>query len=113
MRALIADDELEVLNVVSEMVFSVGYHRIDRVCDGHAAQLLSGIHYDLVLLDINMAGTDGINGVDAAHLIKAFGSQAKIIMMTGYSNMDTNGFYVLSKPFTTKELLAAITASGE
>jgi len=106
MRVLIADDEYSVRGVLGEMALSLGYDKIDTVCDGQAAHNLSGIQYDLVLLDLHMGKTDG---VEAAHLMKAFGNQGNIIIITGDDDeVDADGFPVLRKPFSFDELSDAI-----
>ena len=69
-------------------------------------------HFDLVILDQNMPGMDGI---ETAKEIQKVDAKQKIIFITGYGNdvipklkQLTNNASVMNKPFTVEALLAEV-----
>ncbi|MGI0018813.1 MAG: response regulator [Nitrosotalea sp.] len=70
------------------------------------------LHFDLVILDQNMPG---MNGIETAKEIQKVNSKQKIIFITGYGNdvtqklkQLTNNASVMNKPFTVEALLAEV-----
>jgi CheY-like chemotaxis protein len=79
-RILVVDDELEVRTTISEMLSLVGYD-VSTAADGPAALDAIAEHRpDIVLLDVQMPGIDGI-GVLAS--IRALDPNIKVIMISG------------------------------
>ena len=69
-------------------------------------------HFDLIILDQNMPGMDGI---ETAKEIQKVNSKQKIIFITGYGNeviqklkQLTNNASVMNKPFTAEALIAEV-----
>jgi len=88
-RILIMDDEPIVLEVVSEMVQSLGYET-DCVNDGATAleqyktALKSNKPYALVIMDLTIPG--GMGGKEAIGKLLEIDPNAKAIVSSGYSN---------------------------
>ena len=107
---LVVDDELEIRQLVSEILEDEGYEV--RVADGavQARQACLERRPDLVLLDIWMPGTDGIE------LLKEWAESGelpfRVVMMSGHGTIETaveatrKGAYdFLEKPLSMAKLL--------
>ncbi len=75
-------------------------------------RLFSDGHYDITFMDIKLPGK---NGVQCLAEIMAFSPEAKVVMMTGYSDpalldqaRQAGAMDILRKPFRMRELLAYI-----
>jgi DNA-binding NtrC family response regulator len=79
---LVVDDESGMPETMSDILSAMGY--LSAVVDKaeKAIELMTKVHFDVVLLDIVMSE---MKGVDAYNRIKDIGPNTKIIMMTGYS----------------------------
>jgi CheY-like chemotaxis protein len=85
MKLLIVDDNPDVRHVIKSLVEGVA-SEICECADG--AEALSRYHLerpDVVLMDIQMAGMDGIA---ATQRIKAVDSAARVIIVTDYDQPD-------------------------
>lgn len=118
-RILIIDDEPLVRSVLRSILERNGYTVMDAP-DGRAGLALwRHTPSDLVLTDIFMPGTDGI---EVILQLRRVWPQAKIIAMTGGAGKSDVQFTIapatlelgaqrmLVKPFTKQTLLAAISA---
>lgn len=117
MRILLAEDDPVSATAATAMLGKAGA-RVTRVEDGQAAlDMLANTSFDLVLMDVQMPGLDG---VEATRRIRAGqageGSRTvPIIAMTAYAmNGDKEAFLesgmdgYLAKPVNVKELLQTI-----
>jgi CheY-like chemotaxis protein len=76
---LIVDDDIDARTILSESLRHQGYTTISAK-DGHEAlMLLSQIHFDLVLLDIILPDTSGLEMITP---IKTLHPKIKILMLT-------------------------------
>ena len=114
MRLLIAEDEQELANALTAILKHNNYS-VDTVYDGEdaLAYLQTGL-YDAAVLDIMMPKMDGLSVLKQ---IRIEGCSIPIIMLTAVSGVDNKvtGLDLgaddyLTKPFSTKELLARIRA---
>jgi DNA-binding NarL/FixJ family response regulator len=84
-RILVVDDHLAVLESLVptlESQFTV----VGTASDGRAAvEAEEKLHPDVVVLDISMPG---INGIDAAKIIRRSGSKTLIVFLTFYEDTD-------------------------
>jgi two-component system cell cycle sensor histidine kinase/response regulator CckA len=81
--ALVAEDEPDLLLLVSEMLERMGM-RVLKACNGHDALLLQDEYdgiIDLLLTDVVMPE---MNGVDLAEFVVALRPEIKVIFMSGY-----------------------------
>src|SRR4030067_169147 len=114
LRILIVDDEPRVINLVREVLSATGFDVI-AACSGESAIELAALEQpDLILLDIILPGT--LDGYQVAKRLREF-SDVPIIMLTAkVREVDLlRGFEAgeddnITKPFSSKELLARIQA---
>lgn len=114
MRLLLAEDEQELSQALTAILKHNNYS-VDAVYNGQDAldYLETGI-YDGVILDIMMPKIDGITVLKN---IRANGNNVPVIILTAKSEiddlvlgLDSGADDYLTKPFTTRELLARIRA---
>ncbi len=114
MRILLAEDEKALARAVVK-IFEKNNYSIDAVHDGEdALAYLEAGNYDAAVLDIMMPKMDGIT---VLRKLRASGSTLPVLMLTAKSEiddkvlgLDSGANYYLTKPFDSKELLAAVRA---
>ncbi len=114
MRILIAEDERPLARALQK-IFEKNNYSADTVHNGEDALIyLDGGNYDVVVLDIMMPKMDGIT---ALKKLRNSGNQIPVLMLTAKAEiddrvlgLDSGANYYLTKPFDSKELLAAIRA---
>lgn len=114
MRILIVEDE-RALSRVLVKIFEKNYYSVDAVYNGQEAlDYIATGNYDIVLMDVMMPVMDGIT---ALKKIRADGNQIPVLLLTAKSEaddkvmgLDSGANYYITKPFDTKELLAAVRA---
>ncbi len=114
MRLLLAEDEKE-LSAALTAIFKHNNYSVDAVYNGEdALDYLQTDLYDAAILDIMMPKMDGLTVLKK---IREQGSNVPIIMLTAVSGVDNKvtGLDLgaddyLTKPFSTKELLARVRA---
>ncbi len=108
-RILIVDDDPKILGLLADMVTSLE-HEVETAKDGFEAMAKVGLDIDLILLDINMPGMDGL---EVARSIRKqyLANELPIIMVTGMAtredrigavNAGANDF--VAKPFDLTEI---------
>ncbi|MGD0841093.1 MAG: response regulator transcription factor [Candidatus Acidiferrales bacterium] len=112
-RILVVDDEPQIRRMMRTILIAEGFEVTDARSGGEALEKLRSAKYDVILLDINMAG---ITGTETCRAIRA-GSDVPIIMLTVRKTEKdkTEAFEAgaddyVTKPFSTPELLARIRA---
>ncbi len=114
MRILLAEDERPLARALIK-IFEKNNYSADAVHNGaDALMYLEGGNYDAVILDVMMPVMDGIT---ALKRLREQGNQIPVLMLTARAEiddkvlgLDSGADYYLTKPFDTKELLAAIRA---
>lgn len=114
MRILLAEDERPLARALVK-IFEKNNYSADAVHNGaDALMYLDGGNYDVLVLDVMMPIMDGIT---ALKKLRESGNKIPVLMLTAKSEiddkvlgLDTGANYYLTKPFDTKELLAAIRA---
>ena len=110
-RVLVVDDELPVRELLGNMLTHLG-HSWEAACNvTEALSKIESTEFDLVLTDLNMPGT---NGVELAREIKRRNPETPVILMTGsqLQNPSPDIDDVLRKPFSAqqlRELIASFT----
>jgi len=107
-RCLVVDDDPIILQVVAQMLETLGF-LADMAQDGvQALGRMSVRHYDLVLTDLDMPM---LSGYHLASQIKEKFEDTKIIIMTGHCQAELNDMMEthvadawLFKPFSLKQL---------
>ncbi|WP_122464875.1 MULTISPECIES: response regulator [Brevundimonas] len=118
-QILLVDDNQHMRAIASAILASAGASKIREVSDGaQALQALREQHFDLAIVDFNMAPLDG---VDFTRLVRNSPDSANpylpIIMMTGHSEKtrvqearDAGVTEFVVKPITAKAMLDRIQA---
>lgn len=112
MRVLVAEDEPQLLRVLTVAMQKSGYD-VDPVDNGlKAVEHSKENSYDVILLDIMMPVMDGIT---ALKKIRARGDKTYILMLTvkaevddRVTGLDSGADDYITKPFSLKELLARL-----
>ena len=114
MRVLIAEDERPLARALVK-IFEKNNYSADAVYNGEDALLyLESNNYDIAIFDVMMPITDGIT---ALKRLRESGDKIPVLMLTAKAEvddrvlgLDSGADYYLTKPFDTKELLAAVRA---
>ena len=112
MRLLIADDEINLAKALQAVLEDAGYN-CDVCFDGNSAiRLISQEIYDGLILDIMMPEK---NGYEVLNQIRKQKNDIPVLLLSGLNEVDdkVTGFDLgtndyLSKPFSTKELIARV-----
>jgi AmiR/NasT family two-component response regulator len=111
-RVLIAEDEALIRVDLAEMLVEEGYEVVGQATDGdQAAALAASLRPDLVILDVQMPGKDGITV--AAEIVSK--QIAPVLILTAFSApdlvnraRDAGAMTYLVKPLSKAALLPAI-----
>ncbi|KAA8790194.1 response regulator transcription factor [Lactobacillus crispatus] len=112
MKILVAEDEPQLLRVLTVAMEHAGYD-VDPVDNGlKAVEHAKENSYDVIMLDIMMPVMDGIT---ALKRIRESGDKTYILMLTAkaevddrVTGLDSGADDYLTKPFSLKELLARL-----
>lgn len=106
-RIAICDDEVTVINEVKGLIeeYKKLPVEVSTFCSGEEL-LVSDLYYDIIILDIDMKG---INGIDTAQKIRDADKRVKIIYLTNYTDytifaFNVHAFAYLLKPVNKDEL---------
>lgn len=113
---VVDDDQAMLLSVVDILEFDD--FDVCGVSDGHQAiEKASSEHFNLILMDVNMPGIDG---VEAFRQIRQKSPGTMVVMMTGFSvedlvqqALDEGAYTVLYKPLEPSEILSIVRSVVE
>ena len=111
-RIVVVDDDEALRNAVRRALRLEGYD-VDVCADGSAAlSSLTGLHADLVILDVLMPGLDGVT---VCRRLRDRGDDTPVLMLTArdavsdlVTGLDAGADDYLTKPFVLEELLARV-----
>lgn len=112
-KILIIDDDKDLSFIISEMLESYGYSVSAAESGEEAFALLSKNTYHLILLDINLPDTTGLElcrelrSISQIPVIFASARTSESDRITGF---DIGGDDYLPKPYSMKELLSRVNA---
>ena len=112
MRILVVEDERTLCDAVARRLRRLGYS-VDLAYDGEQAlQLLEVERYDLVLLDLNLPGADGMT---VLRTLRQTDRETRVLILSARSEvadkvegLDAGANDYLAKPFHLEELEARI-----
>ena len=116
-KIVIADDEKTLREILFDELSEEGYDVSETGSGIKAIELLEKSEYDVLLLDLNMPG---LNGMEALKRIKAQEIPVEVIILTGHGTVPTaveamrlGAYHYITKPFNTDELKAVIEKAYE
>src|SRR5512141_2903723 len=116
-RILIADDHDALRRGLARGLAEVG-HEIDEASNGNAAiEKLHDSYFDVVLSDLKMGGSDGL---DVLRTARALHPTTAVILMTAFGSVNTaveamksGAFDYVQKPFEIEEMEVKIEKALE
>ncbi|TGL86210.1 EAL domain-containing protein [Leptospira congkakensis] len=82
-KAYIVDDEIEIVEIIEPILEEVGFQMIHKICDSKELFKSYDSSVDLLILDLFMPNTDGI---EILRYLGELKSEAHIILMSGHSS---------------------------
>jgi two-component system response regulator CpxR len=111
-RVLLVDDEKDFIDVLAERLEARDFTASKAYSGDEAMGLIKKKDVDVVLLDVQMPGKDGVTVLKE---IKAFNPLVEVIMLTGHSTVESavegmkiGAYDYLLKPMETKDLVEKI-----
>lgn len=112
MRLLVVEDEAALCSSIAEGLRLDGYE-VDTCLDGsEALELCSVENYDLILLDLNLPGLDGM---EILHRLRAEDAETAVLILSArgqiqdkVAGLDAGANDYLTKPFHFEELEARV-----
>lgn len=116
-KVLIVDDEERFRKTLAKLLTAQGLY-VDAVGSGEEAlEFIENNDVDVILLDIRMAGMDGIETLSA---VKKKDPSIEVIILTGHASVDVaveimklGGYEYLLKPCDIDDLMVKIDAAFE
>jgi DNA-binding NtrC family response regulator len=117
LRLLVVEDEPQLRDAMVQGLARQGFSLLGAGDGDEALGALARQEFDVVLLDLNMPGRNGIQVLQA---MRADGHDAEVIIVTGHPDVDNaidavklHAFDYLTKPFQFTELLRAVERAAE
>ena len=111
---LIVDDDERIRRLLQKFLVRNGFWVTSARDAQHARRVLSGLEFDMIVLDVMMPGEDGISLTKA---LRADGVTTPVMLLTAKGDTDdritgleAGADDYLAKPFEPKELLLRINA---
>lgn len=112
MRLLVVEDERRLNGMIARSLRNAGYE-VDACYDGDtASEAMSAENYDLIVLDLNLPGMDGMT---LLRTLRARDKDTRVLILSARSavsdkvaGLDAGANYYLSKPFHLEELSACV-----
>ncbi len=116
-KILLVDDETGILDTLRILFRGEGYDVVSALSGREALEALPEQTPDIVLTDIRMPGTSGLEVMAKAHEIDP---EVAVILMTAQASLQSavravneGAYYYLQKPFANDELLAICRRAAE
>jgi DNA-binding NtrC family response regulator len=117
-RILLVDDEATVRFSLGRFLRLRGYEVDATSQEADALALLMAYRYDVVITDLRLSGSDGIEGLRIIERVRTLAPSARVILLTAYGTPQlldearaSGVTTILSKPVALQDLEAAISAS--
>jgi len=112
MKVLLADDEIEFVSTLAERLHMRGIEAEDVNSGQEAIKKVREEQYDVIVLDLRMAGLDGLGTMEKIREIKP---QANVIILTGHCDeeqlnkgKESGASHCLVKPVNIDKLINII-----
>jgi PAS domain S-box-containing protein len=111
LTVLVVDDEADVREVAAALLDGLGYQLVQAANGAAALDIIREGGIDLVVTDYAMAG---MNGIELAQAARATHPELPVVIMTGFSDVDSIGsdglddVVLLKKPYRLDGLRAAV-----
>jgi DNA-binding NtrC family response regulator len=109
-NVLIVDDEEDFMNTLVKRLKKRGIDVAGCSSGEQALELMKGMIFDMVILDIKMPG--GMDGIETLREIKKIRPEAEVLLLTGHGSVETSvdgmkegAFDYLLKPVKLETLL--------
>lgn len=114
MRILVAEDDVDLREALAEGLALEGY-AVDTAARGDEADLmLFDVDYDLLVLDLNLPGMDGM---EVLQRLRSYDKQTNVLILSARADLedkiaglDEGANDYMTKPFHFAELLARVRA---
>jgi len=111
---LIVDDDERIRGLLQKFLIRQGFWVTSARDAKHARRILSGLEFDLIVMDVMMPGEDGVS---LTRSLREDGVTTPILLLTAkgetedrIAGLEAGADDYLSKPFEPKELLLRINA---
>jgi DNA-binding NtrC family response regulator len=111
-RILVVDDERDTCDVLVEMLAHCGFEAASRTSADAALTLLASEDFDVVLSDLNMEGTGGL---ELCRQVAATHPDVPVVIMTAFGSMETavgairaGAYDFVTKPLHLQEIAVTI-----
>ena len=115
-KVLFVDDEVEFAQVVSKRLRRLGFQVSTANNGSEALRLARGNEFDVAVLDLKMAGMDGLEILRTLLILLP---QIKVVMLTGHGSsqiaqqcLDEGAFSYLNKPCEFSKLVENINSAS-
>ena len=116
-KILIVDDDHNILEVIRMRLESADYEVTTAARDEEALEAIRTQVYDLSIVDLQLAQTDGISLMEGLHLVLP---EMPVIILTAYGSIESaveaikrGAYSYLTKPFDSQDLLLQIEKALE
>ncbi len=116
-KLLVVDDDSNLLELIKMRLEAADYEVATSLNPVDAVEAIRGDALDLCIIDLKLAGRDGISLMEEIHLIKP---DIPVIILTAHGSIETavdavkkGAFNYLTKPFDPQELLLQIKRAIE
>ena len=110
--ALVVDDDPGIRQLIARILVNSGWESISVLSGEEALAKLRGQQFDLVFLDLVMAG---MNGAETIRAIRRLDPGARVVIVTAYPDsalmyqaLKAGPLAVMRKPFTLEELQSVL-----
>jgi two-component system, cell cycle sensor histidine kinase and response regulator CckA len=110
---LVVDDDSSVRSLIKSLLEMEGFQAVEAASGDDAMGLLAHVEVDMLITDIEMPGTDGI---ELARAVRRDCWQMPILIMSAMSAMESEDLvrslgdrcFFLQKPFSIADLIAIV-----
>ncbi len=115
-RILVCDDNIFEQKIISNYLGKLGYHADITSTGEEALQVLRRHKYDLLIIDMNLPGRDGVEIAEEIKTTLPVEHQPRIVVSTSYDYIDIKDRLdragvdnYMGKPFSIEDLITVLT----